>query len=118
MRKLSPLIIAFMCVSILTLQLVGLHAHLDFQSGDAELHRVHLHDVDSDGHDHSSDIDVSVFDDGFVWTKLFAFLISCSVLLVVISGILQVAGQYFSNAPPPKHGSYRRPPLRAPPRTA
>lgn len=79
------------------------------------LHSTHVHDLDSDGHDHSADVDVSVLDLGIVWSKIMP------VLLLAIAVMLAVVWTRQRVWPAPirilslRHRSRWRPPLRAPP---
>ena len=100
---------------MLCLQMSGLHVHANAHDEASGLHGAHLHDLDSDGHDHSADVDVSLLDLGIVWSKLMP------VLLLAIAIILPVVWTLQTIWPPPlrmpslRRRSRWRPPLRAPP---
>jgi hypothetical protein len=117
MRFVLFLIIAFAGVAMLAMQMSGLHLHAGDQGDDAALHGAHVHDVDSDGHDHSADVDVSLTDFGIVWTKVLSVLLAVFIALPAVVWILHTLW------PPPalltslRRRSRWRPPLRAPPLT-
>jgi hypothetical protein len=109
-------IAALACAGLLAIQLSGLHMHVD-AAGDARgMHGTHVHQLDPDDHDHSTDIDVSVLEQVSVsWSKLVPLLFTAAILLAsVVWRRLKV------RAPPEitakASGNIRwRPPLRAPP---
>lgn len=118
MHPLTPCILALVFAGLLSSQAVGLHLHVNTHSEGGGLHASHVHHADPDGHDHSDDIDVSLFQFGATWSKILAFLMPCIALLLATVWLIQS----FSPAPTPVLSTRRRsrwrPPLRAPPFTA
>jgi hypothetical protein len=120
MRLAPAFIIALFFITLLSMQLSGMHMHVNPQGDSGELHGSHTHDHDPgpSGHDHSSDIDVSVLELGATWAKLLTFLVPIATLLLSVVWVLQ------SNWPPSRilqslqRRSRWRPPLRAPPPSA
>ena len=117
--RLAPLsIVAFAGVAMLLMQMSGLHLHAGDHGDDAALHGAHVHDVGSDGHDHTADVDVSLIDFGIVWSKIMP------VLMVILPTALAIVWVLHTLWPPPttliplRRRSRWRPPLRAPPLTS
>ena len=125
MRGISKPIAAVACLYLLTIQVSGLHLHVDEDGHDAGIHAVHLHQVgpenhthhqDGDLHDHSAEVDVSILEQlSASWSKLIPLLIAC-----VISAYLGLRLQQSLRTPSRQPGKIRhrehwRPPLRAPP---
>lgn len=115
MRVGTLSIAALVSITMLAMQMTGLHLHASQTSDNASLHGVHVHDVDSDGHDHSADVDVSLSDLGMVWSKIMSgLLVDFSIVLAIVSAI-------HSLRPPPAPILFQqrrlrwRPLLRAPP---
>lgn len=115
MRIVPLAIIAVVGIAMFSLQISGLHMHVSVQGDASGLHGAHVHQLDTDGHDHGGDLDVSVLDPGTVWSKIMpVLLLAYSILLAVVW-----TRQWFW--PPPQHifsprrRSRWRPPLRAPP---
>lgn len=114
--RLTPIsIVAFAGIAMISLQMSGLHVHASAHQDASSLHGAHVHDLDSDGHDHSADVDVSVLDPGIVWSKLMP------ALMLAIAIILPVVWTRQTVWPPPlrmlslRRRARWRPPLRAPP---
>lgn len=114
--RLTPVsIVAFAGIAMLCLQMSGLHVHANAHDEASGLHGTHVHDLDSDGHDHSADVDVSVFDPGIVWSKLMPALVLAIAIILPVVWTLQTVW------PPPlrmlslRRRARWRPPLRAPP---
>lgn len=120
MRLAPTFIAALFFVALLSMQLSGLHMHVNPQGDSGELHGSHTHGHDPDpiGHDHSLDIDVPVLELGATWAKILTFLIPIVALLLSVVWVLQ------SIWSPPRipqflqRRSHWRPPLRAPPPSA
>lgn len=113
--RLAPLfIVAITGIAMLSVQMSGLHMHASVDDEASRLHGTHVHDIGSDSHDHSADVDVSVLDLGIVWSKLMPMLLAIAVVLAVVwtrqtewplpIRILSLRRQF-----------RWRPPLRAPP---
>ena len=115
MRFVPLSIIAFAGATMLSMQMSGLHLHAGDHGNDAALHGAHVHDVESGGHDHSADVDVSLTDFGIVWTKVMPVLLGVFVTLPAVAWILQ--SLWLPPAPlmSLRRRSRWRPPLRAPP---
>ncbi len=115
MRFVHLSVIALAGLAVLSMQMSGLHLHAGDYGDDAALHGAHLHDVDSDGHDHRADVDVSLIEFAIVWVKAMPALLTVFVTLPAIVWILHTLW------PPPaplmslRWRSRWRPPLRAPP---
>jgi hypothetical protein len=113
---LAPTVIAALfCGALLSMQLSGLHMHVNPQGDSGDLHVSHVHDAEPDGHSHNADVDVSVFELGTTWSKILTFLLPIVVMLFGIVWVLQTVWS------PPRvqlslqRRSRWRPPLRAPP---
>jgi hypothetical protein len=125
MRGVSKPIAAIACLCLLTMQMSGLHLHVDEDGHDAGIHTVHLHQVvpevhthhgDGDVHDHSAEVDVSLLEQlGASWSKLVPLLIAC--LISAYLGLrLQQCLRPLSGLPGKvRHRERWRPPLRGPP---
>lgn len=108
-------IIAFASIAFLSMQMSGLHLHAGDRGEDAFLHGAHAHDTNTDGHDHSADVDVSLINFGIVWAKVTLALIGVFVSLASVVWVLHTLFP-----PPVSQVSFRRrsrwrPQLRAPP---
>lgn len=106
---------ALASVAMLCMQMSGLHLHAGTSSNDAGLHAAHMHDVDPDEHDHSADIDVSLIDLGFVWSKILPVLLAVLPTILAIVWILHVLWPSPILVPFQRWRLRWRPPLRAPP---
>jgi hypothetical protein len=117
MRLAPALLIAIMCLSLLTLQMSGLHLHVSADSQSDALHGTHLHDADPEwrGHDHDAEIDVSSFEPGFTFSKLIPILIALIFALLPIIRTCTTVWPSLVERFPTRHRSRWRPPLRAPP---
>lgn len=100
---------------MLFLQMSGLHVHADAHDEASGLHGTHVHDLDSDGHDHSADVDVSVLDLGIVWSKLMPVLLLTTAVILAIAWTRQTVWPPPIRVPSLRQRSGWRPPLRAPP---
>jgi hypothetical protein len=117
MRLAPALLIAIMCLSLLTLQMSGLHLHVSAGSQSDALHGTHLHDAEPDGHghDHDAEIDVSPFEPGVTWSKLIPILVVLIFTLLPIIRTSTTVRPPLVERFPTRHRSHWRPPLRAPP---
>ena len=117
MRTVPVLLIAIMCLSLLTLQMSGLHLHVSGDSQSGALQGTHLHDADHDGHgqDHDAEIDVSPFEQGVTWFKLIPILVALIFVLLSIRRTSTMVWPQLVEHFPTRHRSRWRPPLRAPP---
>ena len=70
MRQFAGPIVLLSTVALLTLQSAGLHLHANPHTDGMQLHAEHVHDRDPDGHDHSADVDVTIFELSTLWAKL------------------------------------------------
>lgn len=115
MRSSPALLIAIMCLSLLTMQMSGLHLHVSVDGQSGAHDEAHLHDAKPGGHDHDGEIDVSSFEPGVTWSKLIPFF------MALIFALLPVIRTSTAVRPPlverlsTRHRSRWRPPLRAPP---
>lgn len=117
MRSSPALIIAIMCLSLLTMQMSGLHLHVSVDGQGGALHGTHLHDADVDGHghDHDAEIDVSSFEPGVTWSKLIPILVTLIFALLPLIRTSTTIRPPLVERFPTRHRSQWRPPLRAPP---
>lgn len=115
MKSVSISIVAVAVLALLMMQFSGLHLHASNLDDSAALHGSHVHDVESDGHDHTADVDVSIIDLGIVWSKIMPVLMA---ILPTALGIVWVLHTLLSAPTTPFpicRRTNRRPPLRAPP---
>lgn len=122
------------CLSLLGLQLTGLHLHVNAEGFDPVPHGTHVHgvahrhgagaahaddaadhDATGDHHDHDGDRDVAAVDLGTGAAKLPVFLVG-DALEVVASAPGASAARADATTQPPKRHIRERPPLRGPPR--
>ena len=117
MRTAPALLIAIMCLSLLTMQMSGLHLHVSVDSQSGALHGTHLHDAVPDGHgdEHDAEIDVSSFEPGVTWSKLIPILVALIFTLLPIISTSTTVRPPLVERFPTRHRSRWRPPLRAPP---
>lgn len=122
------------CLSLLGLQLSGLHLHVNAEGFDPVPHGTHVHgiahrhdgvaahtddtgshDIDGDRHDHDGDRDVAAVELGTGAAKLPVFLVGDALELVANPpGAVTVRGD--ATTRPSARGIRWRPPLRGPPR--
>lgn len=116
MSAIKYSIVALACAGLLAVQLSGLHMHVDAVGDSLGMHGTHVHQLDPDDHDHSTDMDVSVLEQvSASWSKLVPLLFAAAILLASVVSI-----RLNARAPPEitakASGNIRwRPPLRAPP---
>ena len=117
MRQVPSLFIAIMCLSLLTMQMNGLHLHVNVDSQSGALHGAHLHDAGIDGHgdDHDTEIDVSPFEPGVTWSKLIPVLLALMFVLLILRRTSTTVRPPLVERFSTRHRSRWRPPLRAPP---
>ena len=117
MRTAPALLIAIMCLSLLTMQMSGLHLHVSGDGKSDALHGTHLHDAEPDGHGHAHDteIDVSPFEPGVTWSKLIPILVALIFVLLTIRRTSTTIWPPLAERLSTRHRSRWRPPLRAPP---
>ena len=120
MRTAPALLIAFMCLSLLTLQMSGLHLHVSADSQGGALHGTHFHDADPDehGHDHDADVDTLPFEPGTASSKLVPFLVTFVITLLAIIWTSETVWHPLVERLTSRCRSRWRPPLRAPPQHA
>lgn len=115
MRRFTGPILLVSMLALLVVQSAGLHLHASTHTEGVQLHAEHVHDADPDGHDHSADVDVSIFELGTLWAEL-AFLLpqlGLALLAPVRRGWLSRSPE--DPAPACRSQLRWRPPLRAPP---
>jgi hypothetical protein len=106
----------FACLSLLVMQMSGLHLHIETDNASTNLHGSHLQQAESPGHDHSTDVDVSLVEKLRInWTQLIPLILACAILLFAQGWLQQRLW-----LPPIQLGKLSRqnrwrPPLRAPP---
>jgi len=106
-----------MCLSLLTMQMSGLHLHVSVDSQSGALHGTHLHDAvtDAHGHDHDGEVDVSSFEPGVAWSKLIPILVALIFALLSIWRTSKTVRHPLVERFRTRHRFHWRPPLRAPP---
>ena len=121
MRTAPALLIAFMCLSLLTLQMSGLHLHMSTDGQGGALHGMHLHDADpgghghGHGHDHDADVNISPFELAATWPNPVTLLVTFLVTLLVSIWASETVWHPFADRLFARSRSRWRPPLRAPP---
>ncbi|MFV1998698.1 MAG: hypothetical protein ACC641_11915, partial [Acidiferrobacterales bacterium] len=60
MRPATALLIAIICLSLLAMQMSGLHLHVGADNESAALHGSHVHDADPGEHGHSHDAETDI----------------------------------------------------------
>ena len=117
MRSPPALFIAIMCLSLLAMQMSGLHLHVSGDSKSDARHGTHLHGAEPDGHGHAHDteIEVSLFEPGVTWSKLIPLLVALIFALLPIIRTSTTVWHPLAERFPIRHRSHWRPPLRAPP---
>ena len=118
MRTRPALLVALICLSLLTMQISGLHLHVGADSDSAALHGTHVHDAGLEGHDHDADVDVSSFEPPTAWSKLLLFLSGPLFALLMVNWSGGSVWPPLTERLAIRWLSRWRPPLRAPPRTA
>ena len=118
MRLVPALLIGILCLSLLAMQMSGLHLHVSADSQGGALHGTHLHDADTDGrhgHGHDADTDVSRFEAGTTWSKLIPFLVTLLFVLLIVTLASKTVWPPLIERLYTRRRSRWRPPLRAPP---
>lgn len=137
MRRLPSTIILVACLSLLALQLSGLHTHVDADGYVGTPQGTHVHgqgiihsdgngthvdgaDIDAHGHggdtDHAGDKDVSIVELSTGASKILLFLVWVGLLLLIVLELRNKISLNFVGPPPTGRHARWRPPLRAPPR--
>ncbi len=115
MRRFTGFILMLSTVALLALQSAGLHLHANVHTDGMQLHAEHVHDADPDGHDHSTDVDVTIFELGTLWAKLI-FLLPVLGLLLLVPYVHRWILSHSTEPSAARRRQFRwRPPLRAPP---
>jgi len=115
MRRITAPLILLSAVALIILQSAGLHLHANPHTDGMQLHAEHVHNADPDGHDHSTDVDVNIFELGTLWAKL-TLLLPMLGLIVLVPPVRHWVLRNATQPPPARRGQIRwRPPLRAPP---
>jgi hypothetical protein len=97
MNRTVAAVVFLVSLSLLGLQLSGLHMHVDDHGYSGAAHGAHVHDAAGahthgaavDPHDHSHDTDVAVFELGAIAAKHLVFLIAASVVLFALVRIMR-----------------------------
>ncbi len=137
MRRWPSSIILVACLSLLALQLSGLHTHVDADGYAGTPQGTHVHGqgiihrdengtqfdgADKDGHkhngdtDHAGDKDVSIVELSTGASKILLFLVWVGLLLLIALELRNKISLNFMGPPPTGRHARWRPPLRAPPR--
>jgi len=117
MRPAPVLLIGIMCLSLLAMQMSGLHLHVSANSQGGALHGTHFHDADPGGHGHRHDAetDVSPFEQGPAWFKMIPSLVAMVFALLTINWTSNTVWPPRVERLSTRRRSRWRPPLRAPP---
>ncbi len=118
MLRFTGLILTLSIVALLVLQSAGLHLHANIHTDGMQLHAEHVHDADPDGHDHSADVDVTIFELGTLWAKLAFLLPMLGLALPAPVRRFRMLRLRLPVAMARRSQERWRPPLRAPPLTA
>ena len=129
MRRPPSTIILVACLSLLALQLSGLHTHVDADGYVGTPQGTHVHGngthvdgagIDTHGHggdtDHAGDKDVSIVELSTGASKILLFLVWVGLLLLIVLELRNKISLNFVGPPPTGRHARWRPPLRAPPR--
>jgi hypothetical protein len=123
MNRTVAAVVFLVSLSLLGLQLSGLHMHVDDHGYSGAAHGAHVHDAAGahthgaavDPHDHSHDTDVAVFELGAIAAKHLVFLIAASVVLFALVRIALRLVPAVAPRVASRRRQHWRPPLRAPP---
>ena len=109
-------ILTLTCLSLLGLQLSGLHMHVDDHGYSGAPHGTHVHESGTDPHEHEHDTDVTIVELGTIASKHLLFLIAGGFSLIILFSV----SRRLTPIHEPLIGTGRRvrwrPLLRAPPR--
>ena len=74
-RTVPALLITIMCLSLVSVQINGLHLHVGTASESGSFHGMHLHNavLGEHGHDNDAGVEITPFDVGTVSPKLILF---------------------------------------------
>jgi hypothetical protein len=116
MNRMAGLLALIAVLSLLGLQLSGLHMHVDDHGYSGAPHGTHVHEGSTDPHDHEHETDVTIVELGTIASKHFLFLIAVSFSLMTLFSVSRRLAPIHE---PPIVAGRRvrwRPLLRAPPR--
>ena len=114
MRATRPKLVAFLCLCLIAMQVSGQHLHINLEESGG-LHGTHVHVVDTDGHDHEAETDISLLELASGWVKTIAFLfLLVATFFAVTSFGTRIWVSTAKTFHPLKYSRWR-PPLRAPP---
>ncbi len=105
-----------MCLSLLSVQMSGLHLHVNIGGQGSADHGTHLHHGDHDGHEYDVDVEVSPSEPATAWSKLTPFLLTLLFALLTVVRAGKTVWLPMAERMPTRYRSRWRPPLRAPPR--
>ncbi len=114
MRTRPTLFIVIPVIALLSMQLSGLHMHVNTDGSDG-LHGTHVHATDPDGHEHEHDIDVSLLELGASWGKLVLLLPPLLFILLTFAQSGRTVWILVEDTFQRRQRTRWRPPLRAPP---
>ena len=116
MNRMAGLLSLIAILSLLGLQLSGLHMHVDDHGYSGAPHGTHVHEGGTDPHDHEHETDVTIVELGTIASKHFLFLIAVGLSLVTLFSV----SRRLEPIHEPIISTWRRvrwrPLLRAPPR--
>jgi hypothetical protein len=96
------------------MQVSGQHLHINLEESSG-LHGTHVHVVETDGHDHEAETDVSLLELASGWVKTIAFLFLLVAIFFVVAPFGTQVWVSTAKVFHPLKYSRWRPPLRAPP---
>jgi hypothetical protein len=114
MGRSTPILLLLACVSLLTLQWAGAHAHAGVRGFDGAVHSTHDHHHDGDHDEHAGDVDVPVADYVLSIAKLafVAFVVAIALFALFVQRYETPA---WVGVISPRWRERWRPPLRGPP---
>ncbi len=80
-------IVTLACLSLLGLQLSGLHMHVDDHGYSGAPHGTHVHEGGTDPHEHEHETDVTIVELGTIASKHFLFLVAVGFSLVTLFSV-------------------------------
>ena len=116
MSRLVWPIVTLACLSLLGLQLSGLHMHVDAHGYSGAPHGTHVHEGGTDPHDHEHETDVTIVELGTIASKHLLFLIAVGFSLVILFSVSRRLTPIHEPLIATGRRVRWRPLLRAPPR--
>ena len=115
MRRTVWPVLTLTCLSLLGLQLSGLHMHVNDHGYSGAPHGTHVHEGGTDPHEHEHETDVTIFELGTITSKHFFFLIAVAFSLVTLFSVSRRLTPIYEPLIATGRRVRWRPLLRAPP---